>query len=137
MGGIPRSIFRRRPTRRNPQPPLMKNTTAFLSLLLLAGSGGAARAQAPAPKTTRAAQLANGHCLMKDGNMLLVKNGQMVPMTATLTMGDGSLCMPDGTCQRKNGTTVMLKEGQSMLMSGEITMHPDKHAGPKMHPPKQ
>ena len=54
----------------------MKHTTALLSLLLLAGIGGAARAQTTAPKVPRAAQpssqSAKGYCLMKDGNMLLV-----------------------------------------------------------------
>ena len=122
------------------QAPLMKPTTVLLSLLLLAETGGAARAQSTAPKAARAAQptgqSAKGYCLMKDGNMLLVKNGEMAPMTATLTMGDGSLCMPDGTCQRKDGTTVMLKEGQSMLMNGEITRHPNEDSGSKKRPPK-
>ena len=118
----------------------MKHITALLSLLLLAGSGTAAYAQTAVPKKARAAQpssqSAKGYCLMKDGNMLLVKNGEMAPMTVTLTMGDGSLCMPDGTCQRKDGTTVMLKEGQSMLMNGKITRHPDGLPGPKVRPPK-
>ena len=118
----------------------MKHTTALLSLLLLAGTGGAARAQTTAPKAARAAQpskpssqSAKGYCLKKDGNMLLVKNGEMAPMTATLIMGDGSLCKLDGTCQRKNGTTVHLKEGQSMLMNGKITSHPDENPSPKMY----
>ena len=115
----------------------MKPTTALLSLLLLAETGGAARAQTTAPKSTRAAQpssqSAKGYCLKKDGNMLLVKNGEMAPMTATLIMGDGSLCKLDGTCQRKNGTTVHLKEGQSMLMNGKITSHPDENPSPKMY----
>ena len=118
----------------------MKPTTVLLSLLLLAGIGGAARAQTTAPKSASAAQpskpssqSAKGYCLMKDGNMLLVKNGEMAPMTATLIMGDGSLCMTDGTCQRKNGSTVMLREGQSMLMNGKITRHPNENPNPKMY----
>ena len=119
----------------------MKPTTALLSLLLLAETSGAARAQTTAPKAARASQptgqSTKGHCLMKDGNMLLVENGKMAPMTATLTMGDGSLCMPDGTCQRKDGTTVMLKEGQSMLMNGTITRHPNENPGPQMRHPKK
>ena len=119
----------------------MKPTTVLLSLLLLAETGGAARAQTAAPRAARIAQptsqAAKGYCLMKDGNMLLVKNGEMAPMTATLIMGDGSLCMTDGTCQRKNGSTVMLKEGQSMLMNGKITRHPDENPSPQMHHPKK
>ena len=119
----------------------MKPTTVLLSLLLLAGTCGAARAQLVAPGAARTAQFtgqaAKGYCLMKDGNVLLVKNGETAPMTATLIMGDGSLCKPDGTCQRKDGTIVHLKEGQSMLMNGKITRHPDENPGPHMHHPKK
>ena len=119
----------------------MKPATALLTLLLLAGTDGVARAQTAAPKTARATQpgreSARGYCLMKNGEILLVKNGKMAPMTATLTMTDGSLCMPDGTCQRPDGTTVMLKEGQSMLMSGRLSMHPDQAPGPKIQHPKK
>ena len=110
----------------------MKNTTFLLAFLLLAGIGSAAQAPAKTGKSKPNVKSAQAYCLMKDGNMLLVENGKMAPMTVTLTMGDGSLCMPDGTCQRKDGTTVMLKEGQSMLMNGKITRHPDGLPGPKM-----
>ena len=110
----------------------MKNTAFLPALLLLASTGGAARAQAPTapPKTT--SKSTQAYCLMKDGNMLVVKDGQMTPMTVTLTMGDGSLCMPDGTCQSKQGRTMMLREGQSKMMDGTVTMHPNEHPGLQM-----
>ncbi len=31
--------------------------------------------------------------------MLVVKDDKVTPMTVTLTMDDGSLCMPDGTAK--------------------------------------
>ena len=107
----------------------MKNTVFLLALLLLAGTGGAARAQAPTGKHKPTSKSAQAYCLMKDGNMLVVKNGQMAPMTVTLTMDDGSLCMPDGTCQSTQGRTMMLREGQSKMMDGTVTMHPNEHPG--------
>ena len=66
---------------------------------------------------------------MKDGNMLVVKDDKVTPMTVTLTMDDSSLCMPDGTCQSKQGRTMMLREGQSKVMDGTVTMYPNEHPG--------
>ena len=61
----------------------------------------------------------------------------MIPMTVTLTMGDGSLCMPDGTCQSPQGRTMMLREGQSKMMDGTVTMHPNEHSGHPLPRPKK
>ena len=66
---------------------------------------------------------------MEDGNMLVVKDDKVTPMTVTLTMDDGSLCMPDGTCQSRQGRTMMLREGQSKVMDGTVTMYPNEHRG--------
>ena len=107
----------------------MKNTAFLLGFLLLASTGSAAQAQAPTAPPKTASKSAQAYCLMKDGNMLVVKDGQMTPMTVTLTMGDGSLCMPDGTCQSTQGRTTLLREGQSKMMDGTVTMHPSKHPG--------
>ena len=105
----------------------MKNTAFLLALLLLASTGGTAQAQGPTAPPKTASKLVQAYCLMKDGNMLVVKDGQMTPMTVTLTMGDGSLCMPDGTCQSTQGRTMLLREGQSKMMDGTVTMYPNKH----------
>ena len=105
----------------------MKNTLFRLAFLLLAGFGGTSQAQAPTGKPKPASKSAQAYCLLKDGNMMVVKNGQMTPMTLTLTMGDGSLCMPDGTCQSTQGRTMMLREGQGKMMDGTVTMH--EHPG--------
>ena len=107
----------------------MKTISCLLALLLLASTGDAAPAQAPTGKPKTASEYAQVYCLKKDGNMLVVHNGVMTPMTVTLTMGDGSLCMPDGTCQSPQGRTMMLREGQSKMMDGTVTMHPNEHPG--------
>ena len=115
----------------------MKTHSFLLALLLLANVGSAAHAQAPAAPPKLASKSPQAYCLMKDGNMLVVRNGQMTPMTVTLTMGDGSLCMPDGTCQSPQGRTMMLREGQSKMMDGTVTMHPNEHPGHPMPRPKK
>ena len=110
----------------------MKNAHFLLAFLLLAGINGAGQAQAQTGPPETARKSAQAYCLMKDGNMLVVKDGQMTAMTVTLTMGDGSLCMPDGTCQSPQGRTMMLREGQSKMMDGTVTMHPNEHPGHPM-----
>lgn len=114
----------------------MKKETCLLALLLLASIGDAVQAQAPTGKPKTASKSAQAYCLMKDGNMLVVQNGQMSLMSVALTMGDGSLCMPDGTCQNKQGHTMMLREGQSKMMDGTVTMHPNEHPGYPIPRPK-
>ena len=115
----------------------MKNTATLLAFLLLAGIGNAAQAPTQAGNRKPNTKPAQAYCLMKDGNMLVVKDGQMTPMTVTLTMGDGSLCMPDGTCQSPQGRTMMLREGQSKMMDGTVTMYPNQHPGHPTPRPKR
>jgi hypothetical protein len=115
----------------------MKKTSCLLALLLLTGLGGTTHAQVQKPKPKTARKSTQVYCLMKDGNMLVVKDGKMSPMTVSVTMGDGSLCMPDGTCQSEQGHTMMLQEGQSKMMDGTVTMYPDKHPGHPVTRPKK
>ena len=115
----------------------MKNAFFLLVLLLLANIGDPPPVQAQTGKPKLAGKSAQAYCLMKDGNMLVVKDGIMSPMTATLTMGDGSLCMPDGTCQSPQGRTTMLREGQSKMMDGTVTMHPHAYPGYLRSRPKK
>ena len=110
----------------------MKNTAIFLCLLLLASTAGAAQTPAQTGKPKPTSKSAQAYCLKKDGNMLMVKDGKMTLMTVSVTMGDGSLCMPDGTCQNKQGHTMLLREGQSKMMDGTVTMHPNEHPGHPM-----
>lgn len=117
----------------------MKHATAFL-VVLLAASAGTAIAQTAAPKTAKitksASKASPEYCTMKDGKMMLMKNGKMEPLTTDMTMRDGSMCLTDGTCKMKDGTTMKLKEGECMMMNGKMTLHPGEYKSHKMHHPK-
>jgi hypothetical protein len=72
------------------------------------------------------AQTKNDHskmkdcCMMKDGNMMVMKNGKTMPMEKDMIMKNGTKCMPNGECVMKNGKKMQMKEGQCMDMSGKM-----------------
>ena len=107
----------------------MKKLPYLLTALLLAGLTSASQAQTT-PKAAHHAHsatksMAMNGCMMKDGKMMMMKDGKMMPMTADMTMADGTVCMTDGTCKMKDGTTMKLKEGdQCMMENGKMVMHP-------------
>ena len=53
-----------------------------------------------------------GCVMMKGGKMMLVENGNIVPMKKNLTMPDGTRCMVNGVCVMRNGQTINLQEGE-------------------------
>lgn len=59
-------------------------------------------------------------CLMKEGKMVCVKDGKMIPMEKDEVMKDGTKCMTNGECKMKNGKVVKLKEGECIDMYGKI-----------------
>ncbi|MCC3154757.1 hypothetical protein Q3A66_15775 [Hymenobacter sp. BT770] len=110
----------------------MKKLPYLLATLLIAGLTNVTLAQT-APKAAHAhSATKSSHqdcCMMKDGKMTMMKGGKMMPMTADMTMADGTVCMTDGTCKMKDGTTMKMKDGQCMMMSGKMKMP----AGSKGH----
>ncbi len=56
-------------------------------------------------------------CLMKNGKMYVLKNGEETLIEKEMTLKNGTILSPDGTCK--------MKEGQCCDMSGEIRMHAD------------
>jgi hypothetical protein len=59
--------------------------------------------------------------IMQGGKMMMMKAGKaMDPMTASITMSDGALVMPDGTIRKPGGKVEHLKDGQMMMMDGTI-----------------
>ncbi len=111
-------------------------TTPLIAVALLL-TGTPAHSQAtpkPAAKSAKSAKSGADYCMMKDGKMTMMKDGKAMPMTANMTMSDGSMCMTDGTCKRKDGTTMKMKEGQCMMMDGRMTMHPGSTKRPAMKP---
>ena len=118
--------------------PPMKNFAYLLPVLLGFGLSTGAHAQATPQATLHAdssavVQSAHDYCMIKDGNMMMVRQGhQLTPMTANMTMSDGSMCLTDGTCKRPDGTTLKMKEGQCMLTNGKMMMHPGSVKRPPM-----
>ena len=117
----------------------MNNTLKFLSLLLLSGTFTVAQAQGqttpqhkPMAGTIKKGQMAMDGCTMKDGKMMMMHGGKMMPMTKDMTMSDGTVCMADGTCKMKDGTTMKMTDGQCMMMDGKMTTMDAMKKGGKM-----
>ena len=124
----------------------MKNFICLLLVLFCFGLCTGAHAQAshkPAGQSVTQPAVVKpvcDYCILKNSSMMMVIQGQqMTPMTANMTMHDGSMCLTDGTCKRPDGTLIKMKEGQRMLMSGKLTMsagssrRPPMKAGAKPH----
>ena len=58
------------------------------------------------------------HIVMRDGRVMMMRNGEMLPMDEELTMPDGTKIMMDGTMMMPDGTTRMMEEGETMLLQG-------------------
>jgi hypothetical protein len=114
----------------------MKTLLKWLPALLLSGTCTLAQAQVTPAAPPTAAKPMQGMmedcCMMKDGKMMMMQGGKMVPMTEDVTMANGTVCKTDGTCTMKDGTTMTMKEGQCMMMDGKLkdTDHL-KHHGKK------
>ncbi len=100
----------------------MKKFPYILAALLFAGLTNvqAQTTPKPAPAQSATKSMAQDGCMMKDGKMMMMKGGKMMPMTADMTMADGTMCMTDGTCKMKDGTTMKMKDGQCMMMDGKM-----------------
>jgi hypothetical protein len=59
--------------------------------------------------------------IMQNGKMMMMKAGKaMDPMTASMTMSNGAVVIPDGTVKLPSGRELHLKDGQMMMMDGTI-----------------
>ncbi|HRH34963.1 MAG TPA: hypothetical protein PKY12_07875, partial [Catalimonadaceae bacterium] len=59
-------------------------------------------------------------CMMKDGKMMHMKNGQMIPMEKDMTMKNGTICKANGECVMKDGKVIKMREGECMDMMGNM-----------------
>ncbi len=72
-------------------------------------------------KTTSHSHMMKDCVMMKDGKMMVMKNGKKMPMTEDMTMSNGMVCMKDGTCKMKDGTTMVMKNGEKCTMDGKMS----------------
>jgi lactam utilization protein B len=58
--------------------------------------------------------------MMKNGKMVMEKNGTTTDMTQDVTLSNGTMVMKDGTVKTKDGKTVTLKDGECVYTDGRI-----------------
>jgi hypothetical protein len=68
----------------------------------------------------------NDHLIFTGGRMMAVKNGEPQPMTADMTMPNGSKVMKSGQVVKKDATKYILREGEKVDMNGEIIVDKSK-----------
>lgn len=59
-------------------------------------------------------------CMMKDGKMMVCKDGVTMPMEKDMTMKNGTVCMVNGECVMKDGKKMTMKEGECIDMNGKM-----------------
>ena len=75
-----------------------------------------------------------GDCvLMKDGQMMMMTKGKMMPMEKDITLADGTVCKVDGTCILKNGSQIKLSNGEGIEVAGEKLFRVKGLAPPGSH----
>jgi len=59
--------------------------------------------------------------IMQGGKMMMMKAGKAIdPMTASMTMSNGTVVMRDSTVKLPGGQEIRMKNGQMMMMDGTI-----------------
>jgi hypothetical protein len=89
-------------------------TVSFLTLFLMVISLNAAA------QTAKKSTMMKDRCMMKDGKMMVMKNGKTMPMEKSMVMKNGTTCMTNGECTMKNGSKMQMKNGDCMEMSGKM-----------------
>ena len=56
--------------------------------------------------------------IMKNGKVILMKNGQSSILTQDLVLSDGTTVMADGNVKMKDGTAATMQEGDYFKMDG-------------------
>ena len=64
-------------------------------------------------------EIRQDHIVMRDGRVLLVRNGELMSMHEEMTMPDGTKVGLDGTVMMPDGTMRLMAEGETILMQGE------------------
>jgi hypothetical protein len=56
--------------------------------------------------------------MMKDGKVMIMRNGDMMPMKDEMTLSDGTKIMPNGQVVTADGTARMMMEGEAINRHG-------------------
>ncbi|MEP7169148.1 MAG: DUF6799 domain-containing protein [Bacteroidota bacterium] len=75
---------------------------------------------APGETAAKPQPKSHDYVAIKDGKMMIMKDGKMAPMDKEMDMADGSKVMMDGNVMKKDGSKMMMKEGDRMYMNGTM-----------------
>ena len=59
--------------------------------------------------------------MMRDGKMLVLRNGEEMQLQEELTMSDGTRVMPNGQILMADGTARMMREGETLSIGRHHT----------------
>jgi len=59
--------------------------------------------------------------VMKNGKLMIIKNGQKSNMTQQVSLSDGSTINTDGTITKRDGSTSKLSDGEYISMAGKVS----------------
>ena len=65
-------------------------------------------------------ELKDDMIIMRDRQVMIMQNGELVQMLEGMTTLDGSRVLPDGTLQMWDGTTRIMEEGETLTIAGEV-----------------
>ncbi|MGM0582700.1 MAG: DUF6799 domain-containing protein [Bacteroidota bacterium] len=60
--------------------------------------------------------------MLQEGEMMMVKNGDITRLEKDTTVSNGTIIMSDGYYMEKDKSKIMLQEGEHMDMAGKITL---------------
>lgn len=56
------------------------------------------------------------HIMMREGKVIVLRNGGEMPLEEEVTMSDGTRVMPNGQVLMADGTARMMREGETITM---------------------
>jgi hypothetical protein len=99
----------------------MKKLLFLFAAAFLLSTGLHARDSSKTKTTTTDKTTKMKDCyMMKNGKMIMEKNGTTTDMTQDATLSNGTLVTKNGTVKTKDGKTITLKEGECVYMNGKI-----------------
>jgi hypothetical protein len=64
--------------------------------------------------------------MMRDGAMVIFKDGTMMPLEKEITLPSGTVVQKDGTLKKKDGSEIKLKDGQFIELPAEDKKKPEQ-----------
>lgn len=63
--------------------------------------------------------------MMREGKMVIMRNGETMPMEEEMTMADVTKVMPNGQVLMNDGTARMMMEGETIIITSRPMANPE------------